>query len=213
MPSRKKRLKIHHKSGSLEIFYCLSGTPSYCNLLFNNINDKPYLTFLESLLENGFYKSQAEKVAVKKLAIEAGEKPQRITTWIHQIYEDILELNEYRPELFKGQGVDVTLYLSNYDDSWSFVLSMPVLPREYETVSFDFIKAKMGTSYFYVKKIQHSINEGATEIYVWLEGGFVNRYRDFAYDKARFQQKIGIFDEIHMHPLEVDDFLRKEYKS
>ena len=141
MPRRKEKIKFHHKTGTLEVFYCLSEGQSYCSLLFDNASDKPYLKFLESLLQNAFYKFQDDKRTIKKLAIGAGEKSQKITAWIHQIYEDILELNGDRPELFNGLGVKVRLYLSNYDDNWSFNLSMPVLPREYENVRFHFIKA------------------------------------------------------------------------
>jgi hypothetical protein len=88
-----------------------------------------------------------------------------------------------------------------------------VLPREFEMFNFHFVRAKMGTDYFWVKRVQHEIFSNSIEVTVWLEGETMNKYREFVYDKAKFHGYIGLFDEHQMTSSEIDKFLRETYRN
>ena len=89
---------------------------------------------------------------------------------------------------------------------------MPVIPREFEEIEFPFVKAKIGTARFWVKKVQHEIAD-TTSVAVWLQGDFLNKYREFALDKALFQGWIGYSDIYHLYSFELDDKLKQLYRS
>jgi hypothetical protein len=100
-----------------------------------------------------------------------------------------------------------------YDNSSFFELSLPVVPREFEMFNFYFVRAKTGTDYFWVKRVQHEVFSERIEVAVWLEGQIMNKYREIVYDKARFQGYIGLFDEHQMTSSEIDKLLRDTYRD
>src|SRR6187397_2219850 len=144
MPRIKERRKIFHKPSTLEIFRCLRLAPIYSQVVIKHANEKPYLSFLNWLLDNNFFESADEKITIKKLATEFNCNSAKVTKWISEIYEDILDLNYESPELFQNQLNKVCLIFRYFDNSCSFWVSLPSIPREYETVDFPFIKAKIG---------------------------------------------------------------------
>lgn len=70
----------------------------------------------------------------------------------------------------------------------------------------------MGIDFFWVKKVEHEIVNDDTEVTIWLEGGFLNKYREFALHKALYQGWIGFMDEFDKHSFELDEELNKLYK-
>ncbi|MBK8451700.1 MAG: hypothetical protein IPL42_17475 [Saprospiraceae bacterium] len=209
----KERAKIIHQPSTLEIFYSLSCMPSYSKLLLDQCPDKPYSDFLVWLIEQEFYKDRAEKIAIKKISADFMTNPIKVTKWIKEIYEQIFELNSDKPELFQKKGVKVCLYMSHHDSSCHINTSLPTLPREFETISFPFVKGKLGTDHFWVKKVQHEIVEDIVEIFIWLEGRTLNKYREFALAKALFEDKIHFMDVFHMQEYEIDKELKMIYRN
>lgn len=92
-------------------------------------------------------------------------------------------------------------------------ISLPMLPGVYDTVRCPFIKAKVGIDYFWVRKIEHEIENDHVVVVVWLSGGAVNRYREFLLDKGLFEQKIHFMDMYQKLPFEIDEILRKVYRN
>src|SRR5258705_801909 len=192
----KERRQILHEPSTHEIFQCLSGMPAYSKILLGNKPDEPYADFLKSLIQVNFYNSEEEKISIKMLATDFKTNTSKATKWINEIYQDIFELNCDKPELFQGDGIKVTLYMKAYDNHCNFYTTMPVLPREFETLRFPFAHGKVGSDYFCVKKVEHEIDESSVAITLWLECGVLNKYREFAFDKALFQGWIS-FMEVH----------------
>ena len=209
----KERKKILHEPTTHEIFMCLTCMPLCSKILIENGPQKSYTDFLRWLLQVNFYKEKGEKISIKKLATDFKSNSIKVTKWIHEIYEDIFELNYNESELFQREGVKVALYIRSYDNSCMFYISMPVLPREFERINFPFVKSKVGIDVFWVKKIEHEMNEDLTAITIWLEGGFVNRYREFALDKALFQGWIHFMDVHNKHSFELDEELKNIYRN
>ena len=186
--------------------------PQYSKLLADYSADKLYYDFLKWLIEKNFYNTWEEKITIKKIATDFKNDTARVTKWIREIYDDILELNYDRSELFYTSGIHVCLYLHNYDDYCNFYTSLQVVPREFETVRFPFVQAKVGIDWFWVKTVDHKIVEESI-VTIKLEGGSVNKYRELALDKALFQKRIHFMEVYHKDEIELDNEIRKIYRD
>jgi len=213
MGRTKERRKILHEPSSHEIFYCLCGMPSYCKILADQSDDKPYIDFLKWLIEKNFFNDRTEKISIKKIATDFKSDSTKVTKWIKIIYEEIFELNFDKPELFQGDGIRLSMYIRHYDNGCTIYTSLPVLPREFETIRFPFVKGKVGTDQFWVKKVEHQIEDDIATVTLWLDGGTLNKYREFALDKALFQGWIHFMDIYDKHSFELDDEIKKIYKN
>jgi len=187
--------------------------PSFSKTLAEQKHDKPYINFLNWLIEKNFYNDRTEKITVKKMATDFKSDSTKVTKWIKEIYEEIFELNFDRPELFQGNGIRVGMYIRNYDDGCYIYTTMPVLPREFETVKIPFVKGKVGTDLFWVKKVEHEIEDDIAKVTLWLDGGILNKYREYALDKALFQGWIHFMDVYNKHSFELDDEIKKIYRE
>lgn len=213
MPRQKNRPKFIHQPSTHDIFLSLSTMPSYSKILLENTEGKPYVNLLKGLLDVDFYSSINEKTTIKKISTDFSTDAAKVTKWIAQVYEDILTLNTERPELFQKEGHKVTLIFRFYDNSCMFYTGMNAIPREFERLSFYFVNAKVGSSSYWVKRVEHQIEKGQQEISIWLEAGSPNKYRDFALDKALFQGRIGFMDVYQQEPSEIDEKLKSIYKN
>jgi hypothetical protein len=213
MGTIKEGRKVLHQPSTLEIFYCLSGMPIYSKILAEQSTDKPYSGLLQWLIERDFYNDQTDKIAIKKIASDYKSDSTKVTKWIKMIYEDIFELNDNKPELFQADGIKLSMYIKHYDNSCMFYTALPVLPREFETVKFPFLKSKVGIEDFWVKKVEHEIIENTSNVTIWLKGGTVNKYREYAVDKALFQGWIHFMDVYQKHDFELDEKLKRLYRT
>ena len=100
MPQLKERTKILHQPSTHEIFMCLSYMPKWSEILWTHEVDKPYKPFLKWLIETRFFPHREEKITVKKLSLDFKMDASKITKWLHQIYDDIIELNFEKSDLF-----------------------------------------------------------------------------------------------------------------
>lgn len=213
MGRTKERRKILHEPSTHEIFRCLSGMTDYSKILLEHSTGNAYDDFLRWLIEKDFYNDQMEKISIKQIALESQNNAAKVTKWLKEIYQEIFKLNSDKPELFQSEGVKLTMYFNNYDNSCTIYTSLPVMPRQFETISFLFVKAKVGVEYFWVKKIEHEIVMNTITITLWLEGGFLNKYREFALDKALFQGAIHFMDVYDKRDFELDDELKRIYRN
>lgn len=209
MARRKERPKFVHQASTLEYLYCLGDMPKWSQLLLDQNNGKLYNDFLNWLLQKQFFKDE-RKISIKSMAEQSGYTSSKISKWLKEIYEDILELNELQPELFYSSGdVKIEFYMKYYDSYCSFLTSLAGVPRMYESIEFFFIKAKMGISFFWVKDVKYKIGDNETSVLIILEGGLVNIYREFTLSKALFEGYLN-FREIHQKfDFEIDEQLLK----
>jgi hypothetical protein len=188
--------------------------PKWSEILLTHGAEKPYKTFLKWLLEARFFPEREEKITVKKLSSGFKMDTSKVTKWLRQIYDDIIDLNFERPDLFFVDGkIKVQLYMKAFDSYCSLFVSLPALPRELESFRVPFVRGKLGIDYFWVKKIEYLIEDDKTNIIVWLQDGFVNRYREFALDKAIFQGWMSFRDRYEKYDIEIDNELRNLYRT
>lgn len=213
MPKTKERPKFIHQATTLEYLFCLQNMSDWSQILSNQDNRKSYNDFLKWILQQQYFKNH-EKISIKKIS-EISEYPStKISKWLREIYEDILELNEINPSLFcSTKGVEVELHFKYFDNYCSFKTSLLVLPRKYETFEFFFIKAKLGFTSFWVKEVHHTIDDNKGYISVFLEGGILNIYREFALAKAIFEGNLSYFDIYKKFDFEIDEALLRIRRS
>jgi len=186
--------------------------PAYSKLLLAHLPDKVYAGFLDGLIEKNFYRDHDGKISIKQISTDFNSTPLKITQWLKSIYEDIFDFNFEHPEYFQKDGIKVCLYFNYFDSHCGIYASLPAVPREFESVDFLFVKAKVGCDRFWVKKVQHEIAEDVV-VTVWLEGESLKRYREMMLEKALFQGHIGFMDKYKKHGFELDDMLKKLYRN
>ena len=209
MARTKERRKIVHQPSTHEIFLCLSNMQGYSKILLGQNSQKQYVDFLRWILDKKFYAERTDKITVKKIAIDFKSDAVKVTRWLKEIYEAILDLNYERPDLFQGVGIKACLYFKNYDNNCSFYTSLPAVPREFESFRSPFVKGKLGIDWFWVKNVEHEISEDDIMISLWLHAGAPNKYREFSLDEAVFKGEIGQFEVYDKYPFEIDDQLKK----
>ena len=209
MKRTKEKPKLIHQATTLEYLYCLSDMPKWSQILYDQHNGKVYNDFLKWILQHNFFRSE-ERTTIKRIAELSGYPTAKISKWLREVYESILELNELQPQLFSfSDNVSVELYFRYFDSYCSIKTSLPVVPRLHESFEFFFIKAKLGFTTFWVKDVRHIISENETSVVISLEGGFVNIYREFALSKALFEGAIDTMDVFRKYDFEINQILRK----
>ena len=61
--------------------------------------------------------------------------------------------------------------------------------------------------------MEHEFGDNEVETTIWLEGGFANKYREFALDKALFHEWIGFMDIYDKHSFELDESIKRFTKN
>lgn len=183
--------------------------PSFAKTLSANSKGARFHHFLSTLIDQNFYRDCSEKISVKQMAADAGTDAIKATRCLREIYEAIFELNEEQPTLFQQKGIAVQLILSNGDNCSSFHSSLAALPRAFERLNFYFVKAKVGTDRFWVRRVEHELTETGIALTLWLDGGQLNRYREYALDKALFHGQMGFMEVYRKSDDEVNGELKK----
>lgn len=214
MPRQKERKLIIHQPSVVEVIHCLASMPNYSRFLAAEMPTKAYVEFLQKLLDINFFSENTKRLTVKQIALYTYEKETKVTKWVHEIYEDILALLYDKPAPFKTTGtILTTLNMKRFDSYCSIKVYLPVVPKKWETFSFDFAKAKTGTYMYQVKNVTHEISNDAYEVTLELSGELENEYREMLLNKALFYNRIGFMDSFNKRAFEIDEILMKIYKG
>ena len=207
---RKERIKILHSPTTLETFYCLCHAPTWTETLIGL--NKSYELFLIKLRDRNYFQDNKEKTTIKWMSAQLGFEITKVTKWIKLIYEDILELNYYEPEKFQSFGTMHTLHFRHYDNSELLNVWLQHTPRVFERFECYFMKAKVGTDYFWVSEVNHEIHNGTQTIHLTLKGGFCNLYREQLLSRALFERTLGFRDQYEKYDFEIDEVLLNHYR-
>lgn len=207
----KERKKIIHQSDTKEYFLSISSMPKWCEILIANI-DKPYNEFVSFLLSKNFYNDNYERIVIKNIATDAGIETSKISKWLPQIYEDIIELNNEQPELFSSNGIRHEICCRRHDSYCNVNVWLLCTPRLYESFEFDFASSRTGSRYYYVEKVSHTMYNNEHIISIELHDGFVNKYRELLVDRAELYGIIDIQDRYQKLDFQIDTEIAKYYK-
>lgn len=212
MPRTKKRAEVHHEPSTHEILYSLESMPKWVDILLRN-SEKTYCPFIKWYAGKNFYKERTDRISIRQLSKDYGSADSaKITKWISEAYNDLLELHADKPVQFTGIGVRINCYCSYCDDAASLVLWFPVIPRMYEEVRIEFMKAKFGIEYFWVEKVTYGIDNDNVEITLYLKGGFPNQYRHMLLQRAEFEGVLSLRERYKNTDWENDKELLEYYR-
>ncbi|RYE56996.1 MAG: hypothetical protein EOP48_06785 [Sphingobacteriales bacterium] len=203
----KKKPSIDlHKPSTHDVLVCLSDAPVWASKLLGQ--NKVYDCFLQNLLQHNFFMVDGERTTIKKISVQTEIKPDLVNKWLRKIYDDIFDLNYEQPELFRKSGVKHKLHFRyTFGEAAWLNVWLEATPAVHETFHCYFVKAKVGTDRFWVKEVSHDIEDGEQEIDVYLEGGFVNRYREWLLDKARFEGYLSFYELYSLKDYQIDEQL------
>lgn len=210
MGRRKSKPKINHTATTIEYFFSLSSMTIYSEKLLEVDNGKLYNEFLKLLVEKEFL-NEHQNINITKISKLTGFSTIKISKWLKEIYNDIILLNEEKPDLFCCVNeIQVDLLCSYFDQYQTFTISLKTIPNKGDSFQFPFIKAKIGNDHFYVDAIYYQLENNRAEISLSLKSGVYNSYRKFAIDKAKYEGKINIFDEINLLDFQIDEIILGE---
>lgn len=206
---RTEKPKLEIRSSASDYFYSLCSMSDWLTILNKQESHKKYKEFLKWIVDENILDFDSEKV-MRENAVKTGFPKNKILQWLREIYRDLIDLNCESPELFFDQEKVLIEFTFHYFGNYSFcTLSLPAIPRQYEEFRFPFINATLGTEYFWVKNITYLHDCQRTTINILLEGGFCNKYRDFAIEKAKYEGSLSFHDMYSLTDNEIDDIILK----
>lgn len=182
-----------------EAFENLSDEPQWLMLLRDN--GKPYGPLLEEMIEYGGL-SYDERVnlpdkhyTAKTLSERLGQKSGVVNRWIRQIGNDLISLNEARPQLFQTEGeIPCIIFGSFCKKYFCWSCSLPTLPRVGDNFDFGLANILIDVGYFYVYAVHFRRDAGKTRVDIDLVGGVGDTYSVLLEQRANFLKAIDRFN-------------------
>ena len=191
------------------LFIYLSEEPQWLKLLLDG--GKPYDTFLQEMIMHGERTYEENKAlpkgynTAKRISERLGLKPGLVNKWISQIGEDIISLNDARPNLFYTEGeIPCGIQGSFYGTWFHWFMSLPVLPRTGDSFDFRLANLVIDISSFTVGGVTFIRDAGKTYIQINLEPGHGGLYKTLQRQRARF---LGLTDYRNTSYLKEEEIL------
>jgi hypothetical protein len=134
--------------------------------------------------------------------------PKKIRLRLSQLIEEILDLNEKRPELF-CKPHQIRCHIRCRYVAWyaSMYIGLDILPRIGEHFDFAFFRAVNGGSMFQVYNIYHHYQKEGQLVDIQLTSNTQNSYFRLLKDKAYLNREISYWD--YVDPDNEDDLYRQ----
>ena len=198
-----------------DYLYTLYTFPNYLKLL--NSKEKPYYNLLkwiiekQTFLDDDSYSLPTLGFIAKELNIGSS----KLSLYLKNIYNDILDLNWHQPELFKKGGqVPCLLMFKHWGHYESFNFGLDIIPRIGEHFHFDFVKPKLDCSYFHVDDINYEITSKGQRVTISMSSGSSNTYLKLLKDKAYLKREISMHEYYNFEiDYELRDKLVKLYSN
>ncbi|APA65653.1 hypothetical protein [Maribacter sp. 1_2014MBL_MicDiv] len=128
----------------------------------------------------------------------------------HSLRKLIIDLyNEFFGEEIKNSlsfsKLDVYFDLSYFEGDKGYFKcnELCYIPRVGENITINFLKAKVGTDWFYVDKIRHDFYENTQIIEISLKSGIYNKYFHYEKYKAYEEGVINTYDLFNTHEVSI----------
>ena len=159
--------------------------------------EKSYHTLLNAITNIGYcYDDTQHLPSLKELSAQTELKYDLVRRQLRQIYKDLLpDVEKAMP--FHFIKVLYTFHLKGWTRSiWFDADTLPVVPRVGENINVPFFKAYVGTDYFYVAEINHTLQDTHQLIDIMLKQGRYNSYWHFRKDQAAEEGEIGFSEYV-----------------
>ncbi|MEX2350242.1 MAG: hypothetical protein WD554_05130, partial [Flavobacteriaceae bacterium] len=160
-----------------------------------------YSQLIEFLSSKDYYNDDdLPYPTLKEIEIKTGLKSYKIRKQLKEIYESLFNY-EYTFDFNKVEIFFHVDYFKNYGTVKCSNLQH--LPKIGENITLAFLKAKVGTDYFFVEDIRHQFEENKQTIFVHLKGGIYNSYWYYRKHKAFELGEIGIGEKYELNEYEL----------
>ena len=160
-----KKLNDDFYVSGKRILLTLIENTKYIRLL--DWSEKKYCDLVNWILNNqdSLDAFNSDLPLLKDIAKILGVENQKVTKYLKDIYNDIIELNCECYEKFVNKGQILCCFtFKSFDRSGYFNLGLDSVPRINEEFQFDFIEPKVGYSRFYLRSVEHRILNGIQEV-------------------------------------------------
>lgn len=167
-------------------------------------NDLKYQEILNYMNSTNFLESDEPIPSLKQIGKDLNLKPYNLSKLI-ELYEDVFD---FESNLFlRFHKTEIYFDLRYFENDRGVVKCnrIPYLPRVGENIEIPFLKAQVGTSYFYVNEISHELSSKVQRIFIQLRSGFYNRYFDYVKQKALHKGVISLDDAFNKHDIQIKD--------
>ncbi len=139
-------------------------------------NQEKYKDLLNYLTAKDYLNDDNLKIPTfKEIENATGIKTYHIRKQLSEIYESFFSYDNGMRFNFKK--CEIVFIMKNYQRYASVICNnISHLPRIGDNISLSFVKAKVGTDYFYVDDIRHYFEENSQSIHIFLKGGIFNQY-------------------------------------
>lgn len=144
--------------------------PGFLNL------DKDYKDIIEHFLSIDYSDDETPYPSIQGLQAELGISYSVLRRKLNQLYKDMANHEDLGVE-FSIKKVEYVFRLEYFDNlAYITIDDLPVIPRVGEQIWFPFFKEKVGTNYFYVRKIDHYFEDSKQSISITLGYGEYNLF-------------------------------------
>jgi len=195
-----KNHSLEYTPSSKDYLLALGQFPNYLKLL--SPEGKSYQKLHTWLLEHEDLLNRNDKYpSIKEITSELFINSTKLKKYLAAIYDDILNLNETSPQLFVGNEQTLCfLHFTHFVNHRYFYLGLNAIPRIREIFEFYFIKPIVGTGFFTVRSISHSVNSKGHEIMIYLDTEPTYDYLELLKEKAYLNRQITFY-EYHERPI------------
>ncbi|WP_204345541.1 hypothetical protein [Psychroserpens algicola] len=165
-------------------------------------NDK-YKQLIEFMLSKDFIDSDEYLPSLKQIGIELNIKPYTLSKLIKDLYNEVFDLEKENYLEFNKPEIYFDLNYFENDRGYFLCKNLAYIPRVGENIDIPFLKAQVGTDYFYVDSIRHSLDTNVQRIFISLKSGLYNKYFHYEKYKAYEQGRIDSSDLFYKHDLSI----------
>ena len=183
---------------------------AFLDLLFIKIqlkelfkDNEKYNQLIEFMLSKDFLESDEPIPSLKQIGIDLELKPHTLRKQIQELYDEVFNIE--KENFLKFNKTEIYFDLNYFENDRGYFLckNLAYLPRVGENIDIPFLKAQVGTDYFYVDSIRHSFDSNVQRIFISLKSGLYNKYFHYEKYKAYEQGIISSGELFYKHDLTI----------
>jgi hypothetical protein len=182
----------------------ISIMPQIIKEFSNNEKYKPLIDFLNA--KDYYYDDDLPYPTLKQIEAETGIKSYHLRKQLKEIYGHLFDYEyDYNFDFSKTELIINVEYFKRY--ATFNCKPLRYLPKIGENLTLHFLRAKVGTDYFYVQDIRHQFEADKHIIDLYLKGGIYNSYWYYRKHKAIELGEIGFGADYNLYDFQIKEQL------
>jgi len=170
-------------------------------------DNEKYNQLIEFMLSKEFLESDEPIPSLKQIGIDLELKPHTLRKLIKDLYNQVFDIEKDNFLKFNKTEIYFDLNYFENDRGYFQCKNLAYLPRVGENIDIPFLKAQLGTDYFYVDSIRHSFDSNVQRVFISLKSGLYNKYFHYEKYKAYEEGRIDGHDLFYKHDLSLKEHM------